>query len=168
MERCHCNFKSERVCNTAAEIECANKANSEFPRVKLEICSESICPTQCETTTYSLFSSLSGYPTDAHLDLLLNKSTLLKAKYPNQTAVDRTRLKNNLMKLEVYYEELKVTTITQIAKTSGIDLISSIGGLMGMCLGASFLSIVEYFEFFSILAGGLLVKRTKVKSSNNL
>ena len=53
---------------------------------------------------------------------------------------------NDSIKLKIYYRELKYLLISQQAKMELVDLISEIGGLFGLCLGASFLSFVEFLE----------------------
>jgi len=46
----------------------------------------------------------------------------------------------------VFYEDLKFTQITQIAKTTSTDLVSKVGGTLGLFLGLSLLSFIEIFE----------------------
>jgi adenylosuccinate lyase len=46
----------------------------------------------------------------------------------------------------VYYEDLKYTYISQQAKVEFIDLISNIGGSLGLFLGISFISFLELFD----------------------
>jgi hypothetical protein len=55
-------------------------------------------------------------------------------------------LKRSILKVKIFYDELKTTTITQDAKTSLSDFISFIGGTLGLFLGFSFLSFIELFE----------------------
>ena len=48
--------------------------------------------------------------------------------------------------LNVYYDQLSYTQISKDAKLGLVDLISGIGGLLGLFLGMSFLSFVELIE----------------------
>jgi hypothetical protein len=54
----------------------------------------------------------------------------------------------------VYYDDLKYTSISERPLFDGFDLISNIGGSLGLFLGISFISFLELFEiifeFFSI------------------
>ena len=50
--------------------------------------------------------------------------------------------------VRIYYDELRETVINQEAKMSWTDLVSNIGGSLGLFLGMSFLSIVEFIELF--------------------
>jgi len=53
-----------------------------------------------------------------------------------------------LTTLFVYYQDLKNTEIDQIPKTTTVDLFSSIGGSLGLFLGASILSFIEQLDIF--------------------
>jgi hypothetical protein len=48
--------------------------------------------------------------------------------------------------INVYYSDLKYTVLKQIAKMSLIDLISNLGGLLGLFVGISFLTLIEIIE----------------------
>jgi len=52
----------------------------------------------------------------------------------------------NALKLRVYYQSLKYTSITQIPKTKVFDLISNIGGTLGLFIGVSFVTLFEFGE----------------------
>ncbi len=51
--------------------------------------------------------------------------------------------------IQAYYRTLVYTQISQIPAMVLLDLISFIGGLTGLFLGASFLSFVEIFEMIN-------------------
>ena len=46
----------------------------------------------------------------------------------------------------VYYKELKYTRISQEPNTMLFNVISNVGGILGLFLGISFLSFMEIFE----------------------
>jgi hypothetical protein len=50
------------------------------------------------------------------------------------------------LKLRVYYQSLKYTSITQIPKTKVFDLISNLGGTLGLFIGVSFVTLFEFGE----------------------
>ena len=54
---------------------------------------------------------------------------------------------SNLVDTKIYYNSLIYTEITQVAKTSGIELFAYLGGLLGLFLGIDFLSFVEILDF---------------------
>ncbi len=51
--------------------------------------------------------------------------------------------------IQAYYRTLVYAVISQYPSLSLLDLISFIGGLTGLFLGASFLSFVEIFEMIN-------------------
>lgn len=51
--------------------------------------------------------------------------------------------------IKVYYTSLDYIEASQVAKTSQSDLVSLVGGTLGLFLGASFLSFFEFFELLS-------------------
>jgi hypothetical protein len=54
----------------------------------------------------------------------------------------------NFVFFTVYYENLQYTVIDQIAQMNVFDLISNIGGNLGLFIGISFLSFAELIELF--------------------
>jgi hypothetical protein len=50
--------------------------------------------------------------------------------------------------LTFFYESLSYTVIDQIPKMNMLDLISNIGGNLGLFIGVSFLSFAEIIELF--------------------
>jgi len=53
---------------------------------------------------------------------------------------------DNITAIYVFYEDLKYTLISQQPKLQFIDLISNIGGSLGLFVGISFISFLELFE----------------------
>ena len=54
----------------------------------------------------------------------------------------------SLSYLRIFYEELKYTRYSEIPKTEPFDFISSIGGILGLFIGCSF---VTFFELAEVL-----------------
>ena len=54
--------------------------------------------------------------------------------------------KDNRTNIYIYYESLKYTKISQIPKALPFDLISNIGGILGLFVGLSFVSLFEIAE----------------------
>ncbi len=102
------------------------------------------CPLECEIVTYQItdmiesFFSLPNSEKEKYRNLLLNNSHVKN--------ITDEELFDNLIYINVYFEEIKYTEITQIPKTTPVDLASSIGGSLGLFLGMSFLSFIQLFE----------------------
>jgi len=50
--------------------------------------------------------------------------------------------------INVFYADLKYTVITDSPKTTFADLVSNLGGILGVFLGSSLVSLFEFVEFF--------------------
>ena len=59
-----------------------------------------------------------------------------------------TNNSDNLVNFNLFYTSLDYTMIDQIGKMDGFDLISNIGGNLGLFIGISFLSFAELIEIF--------------------
>lgn len=93
---------------------------------------------------------------DGYAERLL-ETTLVKEKYPN---IAEPELEKMLISFEVFFTSLQTTVISQNPSTSLLDLISSLGGTLGIFLGASLLSLCEIIEFF-IAASRIMAQRRK-------
>lgn len=59
-----------------------------------------------------------------------------------------TEYQENFIELHIYFEHLKVHDVKQVpVYASEKDILSNIGGQMGLLLGASLLSLLEIFEY---------------------
>ena len=126
------------------------------------------CPLECETNILSYAYSISEYPTIQNSKFLMNQSLIKK----RLGSLSYTDLKQNVARVQIFYNELKETFISEEIKTQIFDLVSNIGGTLGLFLGLSFLSLIEFFEiFFQILIIYLLKRKNQNKiemiGSNN-
>ena len=120
--------------------ECISKYLKEF-RKKLqdEKCPE-YCPLECDSMNYVINS----YTEQIALNGNISLNT--KSKIDSDDFSTYEELKKNYFALRIYYNELKYTLISEEPKTEMFNFISDIGGILGLFLGISFLSIVEIFE----------------------
>ncbi len=107
----------------------------------LKICD---CPIECETTSYDYAISFSEYPTYFHAKLLTNSNAVVKSKFDYKSNNFHDELRRSIAKISIYYKELKQIESKENIKTQTFDLISNIGGIMGLFLG-------QYFYYFLTL-----------------
>ena len=100
------------------------------------------CPKECTTTEFQITLSQNSYPSKNEYDYLKRNSKLM-SKFSNASLND---LKQSVYMVSIYFEDLKYTLISQQAKTNLMDLVSSIGGSLGLFLGASFLSLIDIIQ----------------------
>jgi len=121
-------------CQNLTDLECIDKYENSFVGEKINECQRE-CPLECEKVTYEL--QLSSF--DLSLDQFeaffnKNKSLLFNVH------------KRNFLILNIFYPHLEYTVITVEPKTNIIDLISSLGGALGIFLGLSIFNFVEMIE----------------------
>ena len=72
--------------------------------------------------------------------------------------------KNNSLVLNIFYDSLSYTRIDEIQKTRPIDLISNIGGTLGLFLGISVLSIGEIFEIIFLVISSVFKQKSNTQT----
>ena len=58
-------------------------------------------------------------------------------------------VRKDLIELVIYYKTMALTQVVEDWNMPPSSLTSNIGGLLGLFLGASFMSLFEVFEFLS-------------------
>jgi hypothetical protein len=124
------------------------------------------CPLECKSVNYQITTTFSNYPSYNYaLDSLMN-NPIIKSKFQNET-LTYDLIKQSVLSLNVYYDHLAYTHISKDAKLEIVDLVSGIGGLLGLFLGMSFLSFAELIEMFIetliIILGRLNLKKNVKK-----
>jgi hypothetical protein len=111
------------------------------------------CPLECESTGYIYSVSFAEFPTYKYYTYLYENGMISKfidqLKQENDADNDEflfEEVKKSVARVAIFYDELKKTELKQIIKTKQADLVSTIGGTLGLYTGLSFLSLVEIFE----------------------
>ncbi|XP_071488689.1 epithelial sodium channel subunit alpha-like [Diadema antillarum] len=142
-QRCGCVtdiMMNDTICSPLNRTQqiCRQAIEAFFLDGKLEC----ICPIACEETNYITAVSSSLWPSeryDEHLTERL-KSYNEKADRILQS-VELTR--KNLARVRVYFEELNYEQMIQNPKYTVESLLGGIGGLLGLYIGLSMLSVCE-------------------------
>lgn len=93
------------------------------------------CPPKCQVVRYDKTISMARWPTRE-----------------DKVTFDRGKLDvnfQNLAKVIVYFQTMTCEEVTQQAVFNAAKLFSALGGIMGMYVGFSFLSVFEIFEVMS-------------------
>ncbi|XP_040264244.1 amiloride-sensitive sodium channel subunit beta-like [Bufo bufo] len=98
------------------------------------------CPLQCDEEIFELTLSSSQWPSNTYLDMF---SKRLKSKRGYQ---DKQTIRDNVLKLVVYYQQLNYEKIEEVPSMQLVDLFSSIGGLVGLWIGVSVCTVAEFLE----------------------
>ncbi|KAG8541669.1 hypothetical protein GDO81_028495 [Engystomops pustulosus] len=96
----------------------------------------STCPVPCEETEYPAGLSYSTFPSDKAADYLSTKL--------NKNA---SYMRNNLVYIDIKYEGLNYKITKQQKALSSSELLSEVGGQLGLFCGASMITVIEVLEF---------------------
>ncbi|KAM4675997.1 epithelial sodium channel subunit beta-like [Discoglossus pictus] len=98
------------------------------------------CPLQCEEEIFELTLSSSQWPSNMYLDSF---SKRLSSRRGYQ---DAQSIRDNVVKVVVYYQQLNYELIEEVPSMQLVDLFSSIGGLVGLWIGVSVCTVAEFLE----------------------
>jgi len=169
IERCKCytnsfnSLGSQKSCQNVTEMKCLIKVWEEFEAKDVKSFCSPYCPLECESMSFQSTISFSQYPTKSYAEAELMKNPLIKSKLSNER-INFELIKQVVLSVNVHYDQLGYTAITQDAKTEIFDLVSNLGGLFGLFLGGSFLSCIEIIE---ILIELIYILLTRAKISLN-
>ena len=97
-------------------------------------------------------SSISEFPTMKYSKYLMNNTVVRKRFSHLNNSISFDELAKNVARIQIFYDELQETIISEEIKTQPFDLVSNLGGTLGLFLGLSFLSLIEIFEIlFKVL-----------------
>ncbi len=131
-------LKGFKVCFEDFELECLDQiySNMSSSEVLRKECIRS-CPTECETNIFSNDAILTySFPQSAEIARLFIRSILSN---PNIAFDRRDSIATILLKFTVYYDKLGYISITESPASPLGDLVSKLGGTLGLFLGFIFL-----------------------------
>ena len=164
--KCNCevSIKNSYMCmnnNSQADMNCVYKTNGYFYIINYTECLP-LCPLECNTQEFKISTSFLNYPHLSKVNGLLN-NPIIKSNYENISSVTVNQLRESILSVAIYYDDLSYTVISKEPKMNLLDLISAIGGIMGIFLGISFLSFLEIIELIFILLYNLITKKNIMK-----
>jgi len=114
------------------------------------------CLPECEESVFDVSVSSAVMPHD------LMRERLVRAI--NVPQVNITNIDKNIISLKIFFGEMRYTHIEQEPRYTTTSLFGELGGQMGLCLGASVLTLAELLQLVAGLCM-LLCKRTALKKS---
>ena len=128
---CGCQLRAEPFCTLIDFFACVvDDRTSDFAQCD--------CPYPCEYTEYDATLSTLSLPTPTYI----NEATAWNLTHQTTDAI-----RENSIQLKVYFSDLQITKISQKQAYTSLELISNLGGQLGLFLGASLISIGELVEF---------------------
>jgi len=146
---CHCYLTSldeEPYHKCGNNNSCYEKFNKNFKQT--EKCSH-LCPLECDQYSYEIFHTPHKIIGSGRINGFndLNYVYSFLPQFETYENVSKTYYLIN-----VYYEDLKYTSISQQPKIELFGLISNLGGILGLFIGFSFISCLEIIEILAELA----------------
>ncbi|RMZ98095.1 amiloride-sensitive sodium channel subunit beta, partial [Brachionus plicatilis] len=168
-KRCKCDeiasnliLENNNPCETLEEQLCSSQTYQEITTSEYKTRIKEECPLECDSVSYSFIKSESRYPSASYAKEI-SKNDALKHLFNNRSNVSLEEYRENILAINIYYEFLKETEITESASISWDGLVGSIGGTLGLFMGISILSIVEFIDLFiQIIYKSLKINENKV------
>ena len=91
------------------------------------------CPVACKYTTYDITTSYLAFP-----------ATVVAEKYATMYNTTVDYFYNNFLALNIYYQSQNTDIEETVNADSVPNLLSAVGGLMGLFLGMSVISMLEF------------------------
>ncbi len=197
MKKCDCYDSWYQVfnesvspCFTPEQISCADNHYFNIFSFGQKLDCSKECPPECSSISYEISSSSSEFPSRSYYTFL-KRNPLILEHFHSQGIKNVTYelIKERVIQLKIYFKELTITKVSEIEKTTLVDLLATIGnfeqnvtyllqlflkheidfkgGHLGLFIGMSVLSFVEFFELALSLLIILCNKRDKVSTNTN-
>ena len=140
----HPSIALNRSCNSSLELECNTYHNNLFNENELpQECSD-LCPVECTKMIFTpIQSQINQFSIEKAEQYMEN--SFIKSKF-NETSPTYEDIKMSIVNLNIYYDRLSFTEVTEKPSFTFVDLISNVGGTFGLFIGISLLSVLEIVE----------------------
>lgn len=148
------NLYNTKFCSSVFETICAfaNRTALYSSEISYFNTFFNSCPLECASTTFAITTSSTDFPTDFYAELL-TKNTLVASNLASLGLnVTKENLKSNFAWVNVYYDRNVYLAFSESPKALITDLMSNIGGTMGLYIGEhSIQSEIFLFRTSSII-----------------
>ncbi|RNA28344.1 acid-sensing ion channel 1 isoform X2 [Brachionus plicatilis] len=152
MDKCKCiyfmipSFSNLNTCFNSTNIECFSRYlnNSNDFLLIYEKCFEE-CPLECSGMWFDKIVSFNHFSSSKYQELFENYNGTEKIYLNRKESFDDIAIVN------IYYRSLSYTQISENPTIEIVDLFSSVGGIGGLFLGISVLTLVEFVELLFII-----------------
>ena len=157
IKNCHCadanipTINGTRFCQSLTESLCLYDNGKMIYQQKLNANWAEYCPLECQNQPYVYSISTSDFPSESMASIMLNDANLLKGLvYLNKSKTIES-IKSTFTYVNIFFDYTGYTLVTESPTQELVDLLSSVGGTMGLYIGISFLSFVEAVELVLLL-----------------
>ena len=173
IQKCNCfhsRFKrlsSSNPCHSLDDLECIGQQESEFKDEKLDECLKE-CPLECVKQEFDLQVSSLDYPTVEDYELIIkDRDYFLRVEnVVKDNITSFNDYKKHFLLVNIFLSNLQYTEIKEMPKTSIIELVSNMGGSMGIFLGFTLFSLFEVSEIVCLILYKFFVNSIKQRKLN--
>ena len=146
IQQCDCylpntySFQNQNPCTNILNMFCFYQKYKEYFEYYFHNVCHKLCPSECETIKYSVSASFSDFPSKMSYNLWANSPKLMTH---NKTPRTFESLKREMIYLYIYFDELKYMSTRELPNLTFIELLSNIGGTLGLFLGKCFNYILK-------------------------
>ncbi|RNA32454.1 acid-sensing ion channel 1-like [Brachionus plicatilis] len=151
-ERCKCDdmtsnliIDNGNLCDTFEKQLCSINIRKEITTSNYKETVSKLCPLECESIRYDWKKSEGKYPSASYARDLAKSEKVIRL-FENRSNVSLEELRDNILAINIYYETIEQTEITENASYTWDGLIGSIGGTLGLFLGMSLLSFADFID----------------------
>eukprot|EP00794_Sanderia_malayensis_P009140 gene9139-10113_t len=135
---------------TPKQAACTENVYKEMP---LEDCD---CPPPCTENVYHQTIARNPWPTHVHINLLHNDGRLKERLNISADTMTPAYLHQRFAQIRIYFSSLMVDEIIEKELYDRSKLLGDLGGLIGLAIGASIISLVELVWVGAVLAKKLV------------
>ena len=147
-DSCNCStnefnpfYGDKRLC-TVSDLTCAQNSINRYRDSKLyQDVKNCDCPVECDSIDYNLTPSIMNFPSYNLAKGLLKNADII-SRFPANQTVTSAQLREKMLVVNVFFNDFSETTITEIPKTKVVELVASIGGLLGLFLGKIYSTLI--------------------------
>lgn len=164
IDECNCTngklppYGDQPMCLTSSKISCMFKTVQDFSNRSLRDECLVYCPLECDSVEYDVSTSIARYPNYYYKTLLAQHLAI------NGSGIEFEDINNAVLKVNVFYRTLKYQVTTEIPSITNEQFFSNVGGILGLYLGISVLSIIEVFELIAQLFEIFFKTKNKVNN----
>ncbi|XP_077863988.1 uncharacterized protein LOC144349047 [Saccoglossus kowalevskii] len=155
-------YQNKRQCDVFNKTQdvCAQLMYFFYQKGKLGC----MCQQPCSVTQYQKMLSLTSWPSSTFSPRLLSSLMAVNPKIRTLSGYD---VSMNLARIKIYFESLNFERVLEVEDYPYTQLMADIGGALGLWVGLSIITVVEFAEFIYEIILSLIKKRSKREDVSN-
>ena len=176
IEQCGCFYtkfpqlvNETQACSNLTHLECIVAQAGTFKGEDTIEC-EAECPLECETTKFEVQTSSLDFPSEQIYNSFRNDRAGFEF-LQRQNNIDLSSFgafKERFLSVNIFYAYLEYADTRLAPKTSVVDLVSNVGGSLGIFLGFSIFFVVELVEIVAQIVFVLACKTNPQHKTNRV